>query len=49
MLREELRASDIPGRTTIRRRVEEVLEEHLDKLETEMKVCLTLKSLLFSI
>ena len=38
MLRKELRESDIPGRTTIRKRIEEVIEEHLDKLEDEMAV-----------
>jgi hypothetical protein len=38
MLRKELRESDIPHRTTIRKRVEEVLSEHLDKLEHEMAV-----------
>jgi hypothetical protein len=38
MLRKELRELDIPHRTTIRKRVEEVLSEHLDKLEREMAV-----------
>ena len=38
MLREELQESDIPHRTTIRKRVEEVLSEHLDELEKEMVV-----------
>lgn len=38
MLREELRESDIPGRTTIRKRIEEVLDEHLDQLEKDLKV-----------
>ena len=40
MLRKELRESDIPGRTTIRKRIEEVYEEHLEKLRGEMEVCL---------
>ena len=39
MLRSELRESDIPHRTTIKKRVEEVLEEHLDQLQKDMKVC----------
>ena len=38
MLRRELRESDIPGRTTIRKRIEEVYEEHLEKLRGEMEV-----------
>ena len=38
MLRKELRESDIPGRTTIRKQIEEVIEEHLDKLEDEMAI-----------
>ena len=38
MLRKELRESDIPGRTTIRKRIEEVYEEHLEKLRGEMEV-----------
>jgi len=38
MLREELKESDIPHRTTIWKRVEEVLSEHLDELEKEMAV-----------
>ena len=44
MLRKELRESDIPGRTTIRKRIEEVIEEHLDKLEDEMAVQFFFKS-----
>lgn len=39
LLRKELKESDIPGRTTIRKRVEEVLAEHLVQLGEEMKVC----------
>ena len=38
MLHKELRESDIPGRTTIRKWIEEVLEEHLDRLQDEMVV-----------
>ena len=38
MLREDLRDSDIPHRSTIRARIIEVWEEHLDSLEKEMKV-----------
>ncbi|KAL4254558.1 Zinc finger BED domain-containing [Pleurotus pulmonarius] len=37
MLRDELKDSDIPHRTTIRNRVTEVWEAHLDWLEAEMK------------
>lgn len=36
MLREDLRDSDIPGRTHIRTRVAEVWDEHMAKLEEEM-------------
>ncbi|KAK6996199.1 hypothetical protein R3P38DRAFT_2477759, partial [Favolaschia claudopus] len=36
MLREELKDADIPHRTTIRKRILEVWEEHLDSLEKEM-------------
>jgi hypothetical protein len=43
MLREELSDSDIPCRTTIRHRIEEVFEEHLCELEQEMKVGFPLK------
>ena len=39
MLRSELRESDIPHHTTIKKCVEEVLEEHLDQLRKDMKVC----------
>jgi hypothetical protein len=38
MLREELRESDIPGRTTIHKRIEETLQEHLDQLSRDMQV-----------
>ena len=38
MLRKELRDSDIPGCTTIRKRVEEVLNEQLERLVKDMAV-----------
>jgi hypothetical protein len=38
MLRKDLQDSDIPGWTTIRKCVDEVLTEHLCQLEKEMKV-----------
>jgi hypothetical protein len=38
MLREELRESDIPSRTTIRKRIQETFEEHLDQLSDDMQV-----------
>lgn len=38
MLRETLSDSDIPKRQTLRRRVEEVFEDHLQQLKCEMKV-----------
>jgi hypothetical protein len=38
MLREDLKDSDIPHRTTIRKRIMEVWDEHLDTLEAQMKV-----------
>jgi hypothetical protein len=40
MLREELKDEDIPHRTTIRNRILQVWDEHLDTLANEMKVCL---------
>ena len=39
MLREELRESDIPGRTHIRTRVAAIWDEHIAKLERDMTVC----------
>lgn len=38
MLREELQNSDIPGRTTMRARIHELLDGHLDQLEEAMQV-----------
>jgi hypothetical protein len=40
MLREGLRNEDIPHRTTVRNRILQVWDEHLDTLSGEMKVCL---------
>ncbi len=42
MLRADLKDTDIPGHTTIRSRVTELLDKHLEKLETEMKVLIHL-------
>jgi hypothetical protein len=42
MLRKELKESDIPGRTTIRNRILEMLGELLSQLEEDMKVSLQL-------
>jgi hypothetical protein len=38
MLRRELKDSDIPGRTTIRKRIMEVVDEYLEQLGREMQV-----------
>jgi hypothetical protein len=38
LLREELKESDIPSRSTIRNHIEEVFEEHMAELEEEMAV-----------
>ena len=38
MLRDELRDEDIPHRTTIRNRILEVWDNHLDQLANEMQV-----------
>jgi len=38
MLKPDLKESDIPGRTTLHDRVLEMLKEHLDTLEEDMKV-----------
>lgn len=45
MLREELKDSDIPHRTTIRNRILEVWDEHLDRLQKEMEVALLISML----
>jgi hypothetical protein len=39
LLREELKESDIPSRSTIRNHIEEVFEEHMAELEEEMGNC----------
>ena len=41
MLRKELRDSDIPHRTTIRNRILEVWDNHLDQLANAMQVPLS--------
>lgn len=41
MLRAELKDSDIPHRTKIRKRVIEVWDEHLNTLERELGVCIS--------
>ena len=38
LLRQELKESDIPGRTTMRTKVEKRLQDRLKKLEEEMAV-----------
>ena len=40
LLRQELKESDIPGRTTIRNRIEKAYEDYLKQLEEEMAVCI---------
>jgi hypothetical protein len=39
LLRQELKESDIPGRTTIRNRIEKAYQDYLKELEAEMAVC----------
>ena len=39
MLRSKLKESDILHHTAIKKCVEEVLEEHLDQLQKDIKVC----------
>jgi hypothetical protein len=39
LLRQELKESDIPGRTTIRNRIEKAYQVQLEELEKEMAVC----------
>jgi hypothetical protein len=38
LLRQELKESDIPGHTTIRKRIEKVYQDYLKQLEEEMAV-----------
>jgi len=45
LLRQELKESDIPGRTTIRNRIDKAYQDYLKQLEEEMMVC---KSIYFS-
>ena len=40
LLRQELKESDIPGRTMIRSRIEKAYEDYLKQLEEEMAVCI---------
>jgi DNA-binding protein Fis len=40
LLRQELKESDIPGRTMIRNRIEKAYEDYLKQLEEEMAVCI---------
>ena len=39
LLRQELKEPDIPGRTTIRNRVEKTYQDYLKRLEEDMGVC----------
>lgn len=45
MLRKELREEDIPHRTTIRARIIQVWEEHLEELSKGFEVCFIIYSL----
>ena len=38
LLRQELKESDIPGRTTIRKKIDQVYQDYLKQLEEEMTV-----------
>lgn len=38
LLREELKESDTPSRSTMRNRIEEAYEEHIKQLQEEMEV-----------
>ena len=40
MLHEELKDEDIPHWTTVRNRILEIWDKHLDQLANEMQVCL---------
>jgi hypothetical protein len=40
MLKKDLQEKDIPGRTTIRERIDKMAEDHLKELAEEMKVSL---------
>jgi hypothetical protein len=39
MLREDLKDEDIPHRTTVRNRILEIWDDHLEQLANEMQVC----------
>jgi hypothetical protein len=39
LLRQELKESDIPGRTTIHKKIEKAYQDYLKQLEEEMAVC----------
>jgi hypothetical protein len=39
LLRQELKESDIPGRTTTRKKIAKAYQDSLKKLEEEMAVC----------
>jgi hypothetical protein len=39
MLKSDLKDSDIPGRTTLHKRIDETLKQHLDSLAAELQVC----------
>jgi len=38
MLKKDLTEKDIPGRSTMRNRIDGMYQDHLDKLKVEMKV-----------
>jgi hypothetical protein len=40
LLRQELKESDIPGRTTIHNRIEKAYDDHMKQLGEEMMVCI---------
>ena len=40
LLRQELKESDIPGRTTLRNRIEKAYDDHMKQLGEEMMVCI---------
>jgi hypothetical protein len=40
LLRQELKESDIPGRTTLRTKIDKAYQDYLKKLKEEMAVCI---------
>ena len=42
LLREELKESDIPSRSTMRNRIDQVYEKHMKQLEEDMTVTMVL-------